>query len=86
MAGTGTSNSFDVTGETFMKLLNGANTLTITATDGKVKAVHTLTFTKEVTEATITLKEPRKADAKITICVLSVSGSIPQDVELSRKM
>ena len=53
--------------------------MNITATDGKVNAVHTMTFTKEVTEATITLAEPMEADAKITICVLSVAGSIPQD-------
>lgn len=79
VAGAGVENSFDVTGETFMKLLNGAHSMTITATDGKVNAVHALTFTKEVTEATITLKDPRPADAKITICVLSVSGEIPQD-------
>lgn len=62
-----------------MKLLNGDHSMTITATDGKVNTTHALAFTKEVTEATITLKEPRPADAKITICVLSVAGSIPQD-------
>lgn len=79
VAGAGVENSFDVTGDTFMKLLNGTHSMTITATDGKVNTVHTLTFTKEVTEATITLAEPMGADAKITICVLSVAGSIPQD-------
>ena len=79
VAGAGVENSFDVTGETFMKLLNGDHSMTITATDGKVNTTHALAFTKEVTEATITLKEPRPADAKITICVLSVAGSIPQD-------
>lgn len=79
VAGAGIENSFDVTGDTFMKLLNGTHSMTITATDGKVNAVHTMTFTKEVTEATITLAEPMGADAKITICVLSVAGSIPQD-------
>lgn len=79
VAGAGIENSFDVTGDTFMKLLNGTHSMDITATDGKVNAVHTMTFTKEVTEATITLAEPMEADAKITICVLSVAGSIPQD-------
>lgn len=80
-ATAGTENTLAMTGETFMKLLNGPHTLTITATDGKVNAVHTLTFTKEVTEATITLETPMEADAKITICVLSVSGDIPADAE-----
>ncbi|MEY8230230.1 DUF6273 domain-containing protein [Oscillospiraceae bacterium 50-16] len=73
------SNSFNVTGEYFMKLLNGGHTLTITANDGKASTVHTLTFSKEVTGATITLEEPMEADAQITICVLSVAGFIPAD-------
>ena len=75
------SNSFNVTGEYFMKLLNGGHTLTITANDGKASTVHTLTFTKEVTGASITLETPMPADAQITICVLSVAGFIPADAE-----
>jgi hypothetical protein len=73
------SNSFNVTGEYFMKLLNGGHTLTITANDGKASTVHTLTFTKEVTGASITLETPMTADDQITICVLSVAGLIPAD-------
>lgn len=75
------SNSFNVTGEYFMKLLNGEHELKITASDGKASAVHTLTFTKEVTGASITLEAPMPADAQITICVLSVAGFIPADAE-----
>ena len=75
------SNSFSVTGEYFMKLLNGDHTLTITANDGKASTVHTLTFKKEVTGASITLETPMTADAQITICVLSVAGFIPADAE-----
>ena len=75
----GTSNSFKVTGEYFMKLLNGDHTMTITANDGKSSTVHTLTFKKEVTGATVTLEAPMEADAAITICVLSVAGFIPAD-------
>jgi len=76
----GASNSIQVTGELYMALLNGKHTLTITANDGKATATHTLTFTKEVTAATITLEAPMEADGQITICVLSVLGSIPADV------
>ena len=75
------SNSFNVTGEYFMKLLNGDHELKITASDGKASSVHTLTFSKEVTGATVTLEEPMEADAQITICVLSVAGDIPADAE-----
>lgn len=79
----GGSNSFAVTGEYFMKLLNGDHTLTITASDGKASTVHTLTFSKEVTGATITLEEAMEADAQITICVLSVVGDIPADADFT---
>ena len=75
------SNSFNVTGEYFMKLLNGDHTLTITADDGKASTVHSLSFTKEVTGASVTLEEPMEADDQITICVLSVAGFIPSDAE-----
>ena len=80
-AALGTSNSFQVTGETFMKLLNGSHTLTITANDGKTSTVHSLTFSKEVTAASVTLEKPMEADDIITICVLSVAGFIPADAE-----
>ena len=75
------SNSFNVTGEYFMKLLNGSHALAITAGDGNATAIHRLTFTKEVTEASITLKEAFPADDKISICVLSVAGHIPADAD-----
>ncbi len=82
----GGSNTFAVTGDTFFKLLNGAHVLTATASDGKASAVHKLTFTKSVTAASITLAEPMEADAKITICVLSVAGDIPADAQYSVKV
>lgn len=73
------NNSFNVTGEYFMQLLNGDHSLTITANDGKVSTVHSLSFKKEVTTASVTLEQPMEADAQITICVLSVTGFIPAD-------
>ena len=75
------SHTFEVVGGTFMRVLNGKHTLTITADDGKETTVHRLTFTKEVTEATITLETPMDADGEITLAVLSVNGSIPADAE-----
>lgn len=74
-------NHLDLTGEAFMKLLNGPHTVAISASDGKIAAVHGLTFTKSVTAASVTLKEPLRVDAPLTICVLSVTGSIPVDAE-----
>lgn len=85
-AEAGESYAFHVTGETWMKLLNGAHELTVSASDGQVTALHKLSFTKAVTSAAITLSEPVEADAKITICVLSVSGDIPADATFSVKV
>ena len=82
-ANLGGNNTFAVTGDTFFKLLNGAHTMTASASDGQATTVHKLTFTKEVTTATITLAEPMEADDKITICVLSVAGDIPADAEFT---
>lgn len=73
--------SFQVTGDYFQRVLNGRHTMTITDNDGQARTVHTLTFTKEVTRAVITLKTPMEADAEITLAVLSVVGSIPADAE-----
>ena len=75
------SNSFAVTGEYFQKILNGQHTMVISVSDGKVTTTRTFTFTKSVTTAVITLEEPMEADTQITICAITVAGSIPADAE-----
>ena len=75
----GANNSFAVTGEYFMCLLNGRHTMTITASDGKGSTVPPLTFPKENHAASIPVAEPRGADAKIEFGVMSVIGQIPAE-------
>lgn len=75
------NNSFAVTGEYFMKLLNGNHTMVIEASDGKETATLTLTFAKKVVKAVITLETPMDADAKISICAITVTGHIPDDAD-----
>ena len=75
------NNSFAVTGEYFMKLLNGNHTMVIEASDGKETATLTLTFAKKVVKAVITLETPMDADAKISICAITVTGHIPTDAD-----
>ena len=77
----GGSNSFQLTGVDFMKLLNGRHTLAVTADDGASSAAHSLSFTKEVTAASVTLAQPMEADGPISVCVLAVSGFIPADAD-----
>ncbi|MDE6588790.1 MAG: fibronectin type III domain-containing protein, partial [Oscillospiraceae bacterium] len=79
----GGTNSFQLTGEAYMRILNGTHTLTITASDGSASATHSLGFTKAVTEASVKLAQPMEADGPISVCVLSVSGFIPVDAEYS---
>lgn len=75
------NNSFAVTGEYFMKLLNGNHTMVIEASDGKETATLTLTFAKKVVKAVITLEEPMDADDAISICAITVTGHIPDDAD-----
>ena len=77
----GANNTLTVDGDAFMRLLNGQHILSISATDGRATTIHTLVFSKEITAASITLDTPMDADDQITLCVISVIGSIPQDAE-----
>lgn len=67
----------------FQKILNGPHSLKITASDGKASAAHNLTFTKKVTSASVTLKEPMAAEGDIYLAVLRVTGSMPADALLT---
>lgn len=81
-AASGQAASLALTGLDFMRLLNGKHTIDLSVSDGRAETVHSLRFTKAVTAASVTLKEPMPADDRITLCVLSVAGSIPEDAKL----
>ncbi len=80
----GQTNTFQaVTAANFQKVLNGAHTLKVVANDGKAdSAAYTVTFTKKVTSASITLAEPLDADDAITVMVLNIVGALPVDAVL----
>ena len=67
------------TAENFQRILNGSHTIQITANDGKDSTSLSATFTKSVTSATVTLTTPLDVDGDITVAVLQVTGSIPDD-------
>lgn len=72
-----------VTAANWQKVLNGAHTIKVVANDTKADGTpYTVTFTKAVYEASITLAEPMEADDTITVMVLNVLGSIPADADL----
>ena len=63
----------------FQKILNGSHTLTVEVSDGKETVSTSATFTKAVHAASVTLSEPLAVDGDITVAVLQVTGSIPDD-------
>ena len=72
-----------VTAANWQKVLNGAHTIKVVANDGKADSTpYTVTFTKAVYEASITMAEPIDADDTITVMVLNILGSIPADADL----
>lgn len=72
-----------VTAANWQKVLNGAHTIKVVANDGKADSTpYTVTFTKAVYEASITLAEPIDADDIITVMVLNILGSIPSDADM----
>lgn len=67
------------TEEGFRRILNGSHTIQIVASDGKDSSSASATFTKDVTSASVTLKSPLAVEGDITVAVLQVTGSIPDD-------
>lgn len=80
----GATNTFQcVTAANFQTVLNGAHTLKVVANDGKAdSAAYTITFTKKVTKATITLASALPADDIIQVMVMTLTSSIPADANL----
>ena len=71
--------TYTLGGDDWLKITNGEHTFTITASDGKDVATNTITFTRNLTELTVTLAQPFPADDVISACALNVKGSLPSD-------
>ena len=78
---SGTALTFEQTASAagFQKILNGNHTITVEVSDGKESTSLSATFTKSVTSATVTLTTPLAVEGDITVAVLQVTGSIPDD-------
>ena len=63
----------------FQRVLNGSHTLTVEVSDGKETTSASATFTKTVHAASVTLTTPLAVDGDITVAVLQVTGSIPDN-------
>ena len=78
---SGTALTFEQTASAagFQKILNGNHTITVEVSDGKETTSASATFTKTVTSASVTLTTPLAVEGDITVAVLQVTGSIPDD-------
>ena len=78
---SGTTMTFEQAADAagFQRVLNGRHTLTVEVSDGKETTSASATFTKAVHAASVTLAEPLTVEGDITVAVLQVTGSIPDD-------
>lgn len=65
----------------FLPLSNGTHTLTVTASDGMESSTLSLTFTRAVTSASLTLVQPMVASGPISVATMAVDGVIPADAD-----
>lgn len=70
----------------FQRILNGSHTLTVEVSDGKETVSTSANFTKAVHAASVTLAEPLAVEGDITVAVLQVTGSIPDDAKFKAEV
>lgn len=70
----------------YQQVLNGAHTITLEVDNGIMSATKTITFTKNVTGAKVSLTAPLTADDTITVASMTLEGTLPTDLSLSVEM
>ena len=85
---SGTTMTFEQAADAagFQRVLNGRHTLTVEVSDGKETTSASATFTKAVHAASVTLAEPLAVEGDITVAVLQVTGSIPDDAKFKAEV
>lgn len=85
---SGTALTFEQTADAagFQRVLNGSRTLTVEVSDGKETVSTSANFTKAVHAASVTLAEPLAVEGDITVAVLQVTGSIPDDAKFKAEV
>ena len=77
------TNTFDVTGNTWLNLSNGVHTMKITATDGFDTATRTYTFTKSVGLFVVQRDTPIEASNMPTNIIVTVVKTIPDGATMT---
>lgn len=71
--------TYTLGGDDWLKVANGEHTFTISASDGKDTVDEVITFTRDCKQVLLKLENPFPADDVISVCSLTVDGSIPAD-------
>lgn len=80
----GETNTFSLTADQWLKLLNGSHTITIKATDAKdASVIRTLTFTKSVTSIEFEQTVAMEADEMPTKALVNIQGNFPTGCTLT---
>ena len=79
VATLGATNTFSVTGTTWLKLTNGTHTLKIVASDGFSEDIRTYTFTKNVTSFVVERAEPMPSTTQPKSIIVTVVKNIPTE-------
>lgn len=67
----------------YQQILNGAHTITLEVDNGIMTATKSITFTKNVTGAKVSLTAPMTADDTITVAAMTLEGSFPADLSMT---
>lgn len=67
------------TGNDWLKIANGSHSIKISCSDGKDTVDEVITFTRDCKQVSLKLANPFPADDVISVCSLTVDGSIPAD-------
>lgn len=74
--------SYTLGGDEWLKITEGEHTFKIGASDGYDTVENTVTFSRSIEKAFVSLEAPLEADDAIRVCSLFVKGSLPMDIEL----
>lgn len=69
--------------QNFYKIPNGTHTITVVSDNGRDQFTYTITFTKKVTKAVISMEEAMEADDRISVLVANIIGTIPPGADVS---
>ena len=82
VATLGATNTFNVTGKTWLTLANGQHTMKVVVTDGFDEVTRTFTFTKSISSLVVQRTEPIASSNRPTNIIVTVVKNIPYNATM----